>query len=142
MVDNPPKGFPQVAPYLLYEDLDAALEWLPRAFGLTASARVDGPDGHAMHAELRMGEGVVMMGQPGDDYRNPLHLGTVTSFVYAYVDDVDRHFETAKAAGVTIRRELADQYYGDRSYVAIDPEGHSWSFAQHVRDVPSDELHP
>ena len=142
MVDNPPKGFSVVTPYLLYEDLDAAVDWLIPTFGLTESVRMRGEDGNSMHAELTRGGGVVMMGRPGDGYRNPTHLGGVTSLVYVYVDDVDAHHATAKAAGAKIQQELADQFYGDRTYAVLDPEGHPWTFAQHVRDVPPDEMHP
>jgi uncharacterized glyoxalase superfamily protein PhnB len=141
MVDNPPKGFPVVTPYLLYEDLDAAVDWLIPTFGLTESVRMRGEDGSSMHAELTRGAGVVMMGRPGGDYRNPSHLGGVTCLVYVYVEDVDAHHATARAAGARIERELADQFYGDRTYAALDPEGHSWTFAQHVRDVPTEEMH-
>jgi uncharacterized glyoxalase superfamily protein PhnB len=142
MVQNPPEGFPRIAPYLLYEDVDAAVEFLVTAFGFTREVRLAGPDGKAMHAEVRLGDGVVMMGRPGEDYRNPKHLGGVTQLVYVYVDDVDRHCETATAAGAKIILELADQFYGDRTYGAEDPEGHQWSFGQHVRDVAPEDMHP
>jgi PhnB protein len=101
-----------------------------------------GPDGRAMHAEVGLGEGVVMMGNPGPDYRNPKKLGGATQLVYVYVADVDSHFEKANAAGAHILRELADQFYGDRTYGAEDPEGHQWSFAQHVRDISPEDMHP
>jgi uncharacterized glyoxalase superfamily protein PhnB len=59
-----------------------------------------------------------------------------------YVDDVDKHYGVAKIKGARILRELADQFYGDRTYAAADPEGHQWSFAQHVRDVAPEDMHP
>ena len=142
MVENPPAGVPRVAPYLLYEELDAAIDWLEAAFGLAAKVRMPGPDGKTFHAELWSGDGVVMMGFPGPDYRNPKHLGGATQLVHLYVDDVDRHCEAARAAGATILREPADQFYGDRVYTAEDPEGHHWHFAQHVRDVAPEDMHP
>jgi len=142
MAQSPPEGFPQITPYLLYEDLDATLDWLTRAFGLTEDVRMKGPDGKANHAEVRLGAGVVMMGHPGPDYKNPKHLGGATQLVYVYVDDVDKHFAAAKAAGAHILSEPADQFYGDRMYAAEDPEGHQWSFAQHVRDVAPEDMHP
>lgn len=140
MVQNPPEGMPRVTPYLLYEDLDAAVDWLVTTFGFTEHVRMAGPDGRANHAEIRLGDGLVMMGRPGADYRNPRRLGGTTQLVYVYVDDVDRHYEATKAAGARIVRELADQFYGDRTYAAEDPEGHSWHFAQHVRDVSPEEM--
>jgi PhnB protein len=142
MVDNPPEGFPRVTPYLLYNDVDAALDFIVKAFGFEERVRMPGPDGKAMHAEAGIGDGVVMMGNPGADYRNPTALGGSTQLVYVYVDDVDAHCETARAAGATIVREPADQFYGDRTYGAEDPEGHQWSFSQHVRDVAPEDMHP
>lgn len=142
MVHNPPQGYAVVTPYLLYEDLDAAVEWLTKAFGFTESLRMTDEQGRANHAELKLGDGVVMMGRPGSDYRNPKHLGGVTQLVYVYVDDVDAHHEGAKAAGARILRDPEDQFYGDRTYGAEDPEGHHWSFAQHVRDVTLEDMQP
>ena len=69
-------------------------------------------------------------------------VGAATQLVYVYVDDVDKHFATAKAAGAGVLSEPADQFYGDRTYSAEDPEGHQWSFAQHVRDVAPEDMHP
>jgi uncharacterized glyoxalase superfamily protein PhnB len=140
MVRNPPKDTPRVSPYLLYEDVDAAVDWLTAAFGFTEMVRLRGPDGKANHAELRAGGGLVMLGNPGPEYQNPRRLGGVTQLVYVYVDDVDAHCQRARAAGARILREPADQFYGDRTYGAEDPEGHQWSFAQHVRDVTAADL--
>lgn len=140
MVQNPPEGFPRIAPYLYYEDVEAAADWLINAFGFTERFRMQGSDGKANHAELALGDGVVMMGNPGPDHRSPKRLGGATQLVYVYVEDVDRHHETARAAGAAILREPADQFYGDRTYGAEDPEGHQWSFAQHVRDVGPEEI--
>jgi PhnB protein len=140
MAENPPAGFPRVTPYLLYEDVDAAVDWLVGAFGFTERMRLKGPDGKANHAEVEIAEGVVMMGNPGPDYENPRRRGGATQLVYVYVDDADQHYQRAKEAGAHILREPEDQFYGDRTYAAEDPEGHQWSFAQHVRDVGGEEL--
>jgi uncharacterized glyoxalase superfamily protein PhnB len=142
MAQSPPEGFPRITPYLLYQDVDAALEWLTTTCGFTEDVRMPGPEGKAVHAEARLGDGVVMMGNPGPDYQNPKRRGGATQLVYVYVDDVDKHFETARAAGAHILNEPADQFYGDRTYGAEDPEGHQWSFAQHVRDVAPEDMHP
>lgn len=115
MPQSPPEGFPPIAPYLLYEDVDAMVDWLTDAFGFTERVRMKGPDGRAVHAEVELGGGVVMMGCPGSDYQNPKHLGGATQLVYVYVDDVDRHYESSTAHGALILRELADQFYGDRT---------------------------
>ncbi len=142
MVENPPEGFPRITPYLLYEDVDASLDWLVGTFGFTERVRMKGPDGKANHAEVSLGDGVVMMGHPGPDYQNPRRRGGATQLVYVYVDDVDKHFTVAKDAGARILSEPSDQFYGDRTYGAEDPEGHQWSFAQHVRDVAPEDMHP
>ena len=142
MVQNPPEGFPQITPYLLYEDLDATVDWLIATFGFTEQVRMQGEDGKSNHAELGMGKGVVMMGHPGPDYRNPKKVGANTAMTYVYVDDVDKHYETAKAAGAKLLSEPTDQFYGDRTYGAEDPEGHQWSFAQHTKDVAPEDMHP
>ena len=137
MPDDPPKGFLRITPYLLYEDVPAALDWLSKAFGFRERLRFTGDDGTVNHAEMEYEDGVVMLGDPGPDYRNPKRSGAVTVQLHVYVDDVDAHCERARAAGATILRELADKEYGDRSYSVADIEGHAWMFGQHVRDVTS-----
>jgi len=140
MPSNPPENTPRVTPYLLYEDVAAMLDWLTKAFGLRESLRMKGADGKVTHAEMRLADGVVMMGCPGPKYRNPKHVGHVTQSLHIYVDEVDEHFAHAKNAGATILAPPEDQFYGDRRYAAEDPEGHRWYFAQHVRDVTDDEI--
>ena len=142
MVANPPEGFPRITPYLLYEDCAAALDFLTRALGFTEDVRMAGPDGKVDHAEVRMGDGVVMMGMPGPDYQNPNRHGHVSQMVYVYVDDVDKHYEQAKGAGAKIISEPQDQFYGDRNYMAEDPQGHQWNFATHTLDVAQEDMHP
>jgi uncharacterized glyoxalase superfamily protein PhnB len=143
MVDNPPAGFPRITPYLLYNDVDAALDLLVTGFGFEERVRMPGTDGRANHAEASIGDAYVMMGNPGEGYRNPAALGGATQLVYVYVDDVDAHCERARATdGIEVIREPADQFYGDRTYGAADPEGHHWSFSQHVRDVAPEDMHP
>jgi len=140
MPANPPANMPRITPYLYYEDVAAALDWLGRAFGLKERMRMADPSGVVRHAEVELADGVVMMGCPGAEYRNPKRLGQPTFSLYVYVDDVDRHYQVAKQAGATILEEPADQFYGDRRYMAADPEGHHWSFATHVREVAPEAL--
>ena len=128
-----------ITPYLLYSDVGAAVSWLTGAFGFKEVLRYTDEDGVTNHAEIQIGDGLVMLGNPGPFYRNPDRLGGVTQFVHVYVDDVDAHFDRAVAHGARIINELEDQPYGDRSYDAADLEGHNWSFAQHLRDVPPEE---
>jgi len=140
--ETPPTDSSTIIPYLLYEDVDAALEWLVDTFGFTEHYRMRGSDGRSNHAELRMGRGTLMIGNPGPDYKNPSARGGATQIVYVYVDDVDAHHAVALAKGAHILSPLADQFYGDRTYAASDPEGHEWCFAQHVRDVTPEDMHP
>ena len=142
MPANPPENMPRITPYLFYEDVAKALGWLSQAFGFRERLRMPGPDGIIGHAEMELEDGVIMLGRPGADYRNPKRLGGVTQNIYVYVDDVDKHFECARRAGAEILQEPADQFYGDRRYGAVDPEGHQWYFAQHVRDVAPEDLKP
>jgi len=137
---NPPQGYPRITPYLYYRDVAAAVDFAVSAFGFTERLRMKGPDGTVAHAEVDLDGGVVMMGNPGSDYRNPKQHGQRTELIYVYVDDVDGHLERAKNAGATIVSGLEDKVYGDRSYLAEDPEGHQWNFAQHVRDVSAEEV--
>jgi uncharacterized glyoxalase superfamily protein PhnB len=140
MPANPPTNTPRISPYLYYEDVAAALAWLSRAFGLRERMRMAGPDGVVAHAEMEFADGVVMMGHPGPDYRNPKRLGATTQSLYIYTDEIDKHFRRAKEAGAKIVEEPADQFYGDRRYAAEDPEGHVWYFAQHVREMTPDDM--
>jgi uncharacterized glyoxalase superfamily protein PhnB len=140
MPQNPPEGYPSVMPYLLYEDSDAALEFLVNAFGFTEKLRLTDDEGHVNHAEVQKGDGMVMLGTPPGDYKNPAKLGGKTQSIYVYVDDVDAHYERAKEARAKIVSEPEDKFYGDRSYGAADPEGHEWFFATHVRDVSPEEM--
>jgi uncharacterized glyoxalase superfamily protein PhnB len=124
---------PRVTPYLLYEDLPAALEWLAKAFGLRERSRRAGPDGTPVHAEMTVGEdGLILMGCPGPHYRNPKRLGQATQNLYVRVENIDKHFERAVQAGAVVLEKPADQPYGDRRYGVEDPEGHRWYFAQAI----------
>jgi uncharacterized glyoxalase superfamily protein PhnB len=128
-----------ITPYLLYEDVDAALSFLSKAFGFQEVLRYTGEEGYVNHAEMRLGEGKIYLGDPGKQYRGPKKLGQETVGIYVTVDDVDGHFERAKAAGAEIHEEPTDQEYGERRYTARDPEGQLWFFAQPIRDVAPEE---
>jgi PhnB protein len=128
-----------ITPYLLYEDCDQALEFLSRAFGFEEVLRYAGAEGYVNHAETRLGDASIYMGDPGPEYRNPKHTGHESVGIYVLVDDVDAHYERARAAGAEITEEPADQDYGHRRYSARDPEGHHWYFAQAVKEVEPEE---
>jgi PhnB protein len=124
---------PRITPYLYYRDVERALGWLTQAFGWREKMRVNGPDGRPFHAELIVGtDGVLMMGCPGPDYRNPKDLGHVTQSLYVRVDDVDALFARAASAGAKVIEKPANQEYGDRRCAVEDCEGHQWYFAQPV----------
>ena len=128
-----------ITPYLLYRDGAAAIDYLTRALGFEVVVRLESPEGRVGHAELRLGDGHVYLGEPGDGYRDPKELGGATVLVHVYVDDVDAHYARANEAGADVEGEPEDRPYGDRIYRATDPEGHRWLIAQHVRDVPVEE---
>ncbi len=128
MPANPPENTPRISPYLYYQDVAAALEWLGRSFGFSERMAVKHGNGMIMHAELELGGNIVMLGTPLDPdgkpnaaANGPRHAGLM-----CYVDDVNAHFETAKAAGATIVTPPADQDYGSRTYTASDTEGQLW----------------
>ena len=123
-----------ITPYLYYEDVDAALEWLAKAFGLEEyGKRFTGPNGKTNHAAMKLKDDVVMMGCPGASYRNPKRLGQATQCLHIIVSDVDERFERAKGTGATILQAPEDKFYGQRTFGAADPEGHQWFFAQNIK---------
>ena len=128
-----------IYPYLLYHSCEDALDWLSRAFGFEETLRYTGEGGYVNHAEMRLADARIFMGNPGEGYRNPKEQGGETIGLYVYVDDVDAHFERAKAAGAAIREEPTDQEYGERRYTAYDPEGHCWYFATPIKQVAPEE---
>jgi uncharacterized glyoxalase superfamily protein PhnB len=133
MSRNPPPGYTRIAPYLLYEDAAAALDWLARAFGFQERFRHP-VGGRIDHAEMEFAGGLIMLATPGTDYRSPRRLGQATAVTHVYVDDIRAHFERAKEAGATIVREPAEKPYGTVQYAAEDPEGHTWLFSEQVRE--------
>jgi uncharacterized glyoxalase superfamily protein PhnB len=121
---------PNISPYLYYEDGQAAMDWLIAAFGFEEDVRITSDEGRLEHGEVKLGDNVVMLGEPGSHYESPKKRGGATAGVHVYVDDVDAHYERAKAAGAEIHMEPTDQPYGDRRYDTEDLEGHNWFFAQ------------
>jgi uncharacterized glyoxalase superfamily protein PhnB len=120
-----------VTPYLLYEDGEAAIEFVTHAFGFREVDRATGGAG-GLHAELETPRGGrIYLGQPPSGFRNPASVG-VTSSVYVLVDDVDDHHDRAKAAGAKIIEEPNDLPFGQRRYRCVDPDGHEWAFAQEI----------
>jgi uncharacterized glyoxalase superfamily protein PhnB len=147
---NTPKGWPRVSPSIVYDDAAAAIDWLCRAFGFEVRLKVEGDKGQIVHSELVFGDGVVMVGSATTEappeqmfrtkFKSPRSLaGVNTQSLMLYVDDAEAHCARAKAAGATIFMEPAIHDYGedhwaDRSYGALDSEGHYWWFSERVRD--------
>ena len=128
-----------ITPYVLYEDVATAMDFLSSAFGFEEVLRYTGAEGYVNHAEMRIGDGTIYLGDPGDHYRNPRKVGHETVGLYVTVDNVDATFEQATAAGAEIKDPVADQPYGDRRFIALDPEGHYWFFSQPTREVAPEE---
>ncbi len=132
---NPiPSGFHSVTPYLLVADVAKEMEFLKKALGATVRVSMPGPNGGVMHAEMQIGDSIVMMGRP----QNDADLGK--AMLYVYVADVDATYKTCLAAGGTSVREPKDQFYGDRTAGIRDPFGNDWGIATHVEDVSPDEM--
>jgi uncharacterized glyoxalase superfamily protein PhnB len=129
----------KITPYLLYADVVAALAFLERAFGFEEVLRYTGAEGRVNHAEARLGEDYIYLGDPtsaGSEYRNPAALGAATVLIGVDgVGDVDALCERAREAGAQITEEPADQDYGERRFGATDPEGHKWFFSQKIAEV-------
>lgn len=138
---TPPR--PAFIPALVYKDNRAALEWLQKAFGFEPSEILTDAQGHIVHAEMSHGDGVVMIGNEWADWtRSPASLGGKnTQRVHVRLQrGIDEHCARARQAGAKIVMEPADQFYGDRSYIAADLEGHHWTFSQTVRNVSTEEM--
>lgn len=134
---------PTMASSVVCRDPVAELKWLETAFGFEITMVVENEDGSIGHSEIRLGDGLVYVGfEWNERHRSPANLGGVnTQSLHFQLDkDIDAHCERARAAGAVILREPADQFYGDRSYMAMDPEGHVWSFSQVIRSMSFEEM--
>ena len=129
-----PPGYHTVTPYLTVEGVASLLDFLQKAFDATVIERMDGPDGTVMHAEVRIGDSVVMMGDTAG--RFPAMPATL----YMYVPDCDALYKRAIDAGATSISAPADQFYGDRHGGVTDPSGNRWYIATRIETVPPDEL--
>jgi PhnB protein len=137
-----PEGYHTVTPYLAVDDAAEAIAYYTKAFGAKERSRMEAPDGSIGHAELEIGDSLVMLSDPFPQAttRTPKELGGTTATVFLYVEDVDAVVKRAVDAGATVTMEVADQFWGDRFGAITDPFGHSWSIATHVEDVPPDEM--
>ena len=145
MPANPPENMARITSNVFYDDPAAALEWLSKSFGFETRSSIPGPDGGIMHAEMQVADSAFMMSPTAatEQWSSPKALGgKVTQSLYVYVDGVDDHYARARSAGATIVSEPETMFWGDRTYVAQDPEGHRWTFAEHVKDVAPEDMKP
>ena len=147
-----PKGWPRLSAALAYDDAAAAIDWLCRAFGFEVRLKVEGDGGRIVHSELTYGEALVMVGQSGGRPDRPTWPrsaspksigGANTQSLMLFVDNVDEHCAQARAAGATLLddpkvHDYGPDHWADRSYGALDLEGHMWWFTQRVRNPPGE----
>ena len=139
-----PDGYHSVTPYLIIDGGRAseAIEFYTRAFNAKETLRLPRPDGGVAHAEMQLGDSVIMLADasPKMEAYGPSHYGGSPVTLHVYLPDVDVIAKQAEAAGAKVIRPLADQFYGDRTAGLQDPFGHRWYLATHVRDVSAEEL--
>jgi PhnB protein len=137
-----PEGHNRVSPYLIVDGAERALEFYKKAFGAVEIFRHTTPDRKIGHAELRIGDTVIMLADefPEHDAHAPRQFGGSPVSLHLYCEDVDAVAAKAIAGGATVRRPVADQFYGDRLGTLVDPFGHTWHISTHVEDVSPDEL--
>jgi len=137
-----PEGYHSVTPYLIVSGAAQALDFYQRAFGAEERMRMPGPEGKIMHAEIQIGDSVVMLADefPQMGAKSPQSIGGTPVGLCIYLENVDARFQQAVAAGAKIERPLQNQFYGDRSGTVIDPFGHKWTLASHIEDVAPEEM--
>ena len=137
-----PDNYPRVTPYLIVDGGGAAIGFYTSVLGATERVRMDGPDGKVGHAELEIGDSLVMLADehPQMNALGPKSVGGTPVSLLVYVEDADDTFERAIDAGAKQLEPVDDKFYGDRSGTFEDPFGHHWNIATHVEDVPPDEM--
>ena len=142
MVKTTPEGYSSVTPYLFCKGAGAAIEYYKKAFGATEITRHEMPDGQLGHAEVKIGDSVVMLADEFPDMKalSPLTIGGTAVLIMVYVDDADAVFKRALAAGGKQLQPLEDKFYGDRAGTMLDPFGHMWTIATDVEDVSPEEM--
>jgi PhnB protein len=137
-----PEGYEGATPYLCCRHAAEAIQFYVKAFGATEGYRLADPSGKIGHAEIRIGEAVVMLSDefPELGVRSPLALGGTPVTIHVYVEDVDALAGRAAGAGAKVLRPPETQFYGDRVVKLEDPFGHVWIFASHLEDVGEREI--
>ena len=137
-----PEGYHTATPYLNVRDAAGAIEFYKKAFGATEVMRLVGPGGKSLHAEIKIGDSVIMLAEEMEEWGNksPQTLGGTAVRIALYVEDVDALASQAVAAGAKLLTPVADQFYGDRSGRLQDPFGHLWLIGTHIEDVSPEEM--
>ncbi len=129
-----PEGYHSVTPSLIVDGAPRLIDFLKRTFNAVEKERMNRPDGKVAHAEVKIGDSIIMIGDPTPEYKSSF------SWLYVYVEDVDTVYKRALTAGGTSVSEPKNQFYGDRNATVRDPTGNHWGIATHVEDVPPDEM--
>ena len=137
-----PDNYPRVTPYLIVAGAAAAIRFYSTVLGANERGRLAGPDGKVGHAELALGDSLIMLADefPDMGQRSPKAIGGTPVTISVYVEDVDAVFERAIQEGATSLRPVENQFYGDRTGQFEDPFGHRWSIATHVEDISPEEM--
>ena len=137
-----PDGYHTVTAHLIIRDTAKALDFYKKAFGAEETVRMPGPGGKIMHAEMRIGNSVVMMGEESLECgsKSPQTLGGAPVSFYIYTENVDAAWKRAIDAGCKVKMPLADMFWGDRAGWMTDPFGHDWGVAQHTRDLTPEQI--
>jgi len=137
-----PEGFHTATPYLTIKGAASAIEFYKRAFGAHERFQMPGPDGKIMHAEIAIGNSIIMLADESAaaGTQAPPSLNGTASGIFLYVEDVDASFKQAIKAGAKETKPVQDQFWGDRFGQLTDPFGHKWMLATHIEDVTPDEM--
>jgi PhnB protein len=137
-----PDGYHTATPALIVKDATKAIAFYEKAFGAQLTVRMDGPDGKVLHAEIKIGDSIVFIGEESAQMgsKSPQTVGAATGGLWLYVPDADTTFQRTVAAGASVMNPLTDMFWGDRFGSVRDPFGHEWSIATHQEDVPPADL--
>ena len=141
-VDPIPSNYPRVTPYLIVDGAADAIDFYCRVLGATERGRMPGPDGKIGHAELELGDSLIMLADafPEMGAKSAKAIGDTPVTIMVYVEDVDGVFARAINAGAKVVQPAEDQFWGDRMGTVVDPFGHKWMLGTHIEDVPPDEM--
>jgi PhnB protein len=137
-----PDGYHSITPYLIVSGASSAIDFYKKVFAATEIMQLPGPGGKVMHAEIKIGDSMVMLADefPEMNIQGPESIGGSPVGICLYVEDADTTFKRAIDAGATEERPLQDQFYGDRSGTVVDPFGHKWTICTHIEDLSPEEI--